>query len=186
MNFSQTAGTYEYAMGTHCFFKESKRPGGVEDECFQEKPPVLHDYYCKTNKVLKMRRIFVEEKETDGGEGLVDGENDNLDHLRVTKTYEEALNQFLKPGEKPPRDVVEITHENDEADPPEVEVDTENADAEVDVLTSVPESQSNDEQTHEMELLTLAMEQIKQKPESDMEFDDDDDDSDPNYKPSTS
>lgn len=98
-------------MGTHCFFNESSRPGGIEDACFQEKPAVLHDYFGKTNKVLKMRRIFVDEKETDGEDGLAEGETENLDHLQVTKTYEEALNQFLKSGEKPPREIIEILNQ---------------------------------------------------------------------------
>lgn len=100
-------------MGTHCFFSESKRPGGVEDACFNEMPSKLYDYFAKTNKVLKMKRIFVEEKESERSE-LAEGEIEDLEHLRISKTYAEALNQFLKPGEQPPRDLTQEQTEQDE------------------------------------------------------------------------
>lgn len=98
------SGNYEYSMGTNCFFTETKRPPGIEDACFQELPTKMYDFFAKTNKVLKMKRIFVEEKETPMNDELADGEIEDLEHLRISKTYDEALNQFLKPGEKPPRD----------------------------------------------------------------------------------
>lgn len=138
-------------MGTHCFFNESSRPGGIEDACFQEKPAVLHDYFGKTNKVLKMRRIFVDEKETDGEDGLAEGETENLDHLQVTKTYEEALNQFLKSGEKPPREIIEI------AEP----TDTEES-------SITLERQPNSERTLEVEMFKLAVEPTEQDSDSDV------------------
>lgn len=99
-------GNYEYSMGTNCFFAESKRATGTEDVCFQELPEKLYEYLAKTNKILKMKRIFVEEKETTASDGLADGEIEDLQHLKISKTYEEALNQFLKPGEKPPREII--------------------------------------------------------------------------------
>lgn len=101
-------------MGTHCFFSESKRPGGVEDVCFEELPKKLYDYYAKTNKVLKMKRIFVEENETETTSETAEGEIEDLEHLRISKTYEEALNQFLKPGEQPPREIVQDAADSDE------------------------------------------------------------------------
>lgn len=101
-------------MGTHCFFTESKRPGGVEDVCFEELPKKLYDYFAKTNKVLKMKRIFVEENETETTAEMADGEIEDLEHLRISKTYEEALNQFLKPGEKPPREIVQDAPDSDD------------------------------------------------------------------------
>lgn len=159
-------------MGTYCFFNESNRPGGIEDACFQEKPAKLHDYFGKTDKVLKMRRIFVEEKETDGNAELADGEVENLDHLKVKKSYEDALNQFLKPGEKPPRDIIEISQNN-----------VESASGSSIVL----ERQQSDEQTLLVEeMCELAMEHSKSKEtetETDMEPDECDDDVDPDFEP---
>lgn len=101
-------------MGTHMFFNESKKPGGLEDPIFQEMPEKLYEYYGKTNKVLKMKRIFVEEKETDRDEALAEGEVENLEHLRISKTYEQALNQFLKAGESAPRQIIESIGDQDE------------------------------------------------------------------------
>lgn len=113
-------GSYEYSMGTNCFFTESRRAGGVEDACFQELPKKLYDFFAKTNKVLKMKRIFVEEKETATTSELAEGEIEDLEHLRISKTYEEALNQFLKLGEKPPR---EIVHSYESSEEPQNEED---------------------------------------------------------------
>ncbi|XP_031633816.1 general transcription factor 3C polypeptide 6 [Contarinia nasturtii] len=126
-------GEYEYSMGTHCFFSESKRPGGIEDACFKEMPSKLYDYFAKTNKVLKMKRIFVEEKESEGSAELAEGEIEDFEHLRISKTYAEALNQFLKPGEQPPRD---LSQEQ----------------AEQDVMAEREEDQTDEEDEHRMEV----------------------------------
>lgn len=101
-------------MGTHCFFSESKKPGGGVDECFQEMPAKLYEYFAKTDKVLKMHRIFVEERETESNSELAEGEIENLEHLRISKTYSEALSQFLKPGEQPPREIAQDSPDTDE------------------------------------------------------------------------
>lgn len=124
-------GGYEYSMGTHCFFTESKRPGGVEDACFQELPKTMYDYFAKTNKVLKMKRIFVKETETEATNSeLAEGEIENLEHLRTSRTYGDALNQFLKNGEKPPRDIQDSQdsqdsneNEDEEDEEPALDVD---------------------------------------------------------------
>lgn len=113
-------------MGTNCFFTESKRPCVAEDACFQELPKKMYDYFAKTNKVLKMKRIFVEEKEADAAiPELADGEIENLEHLRISKTYGDALNQFLKTGEKPPRDIQDSQESQEEVgeEEPELEAD---------------------------------------------------------------
>lgn len=107
-------GSYDYSMGTNCFFTESKRAAGTEDACFQELPTKMYDFFAKTNKVLKMKRIFVEEKETPVDDELADGEIEDLEHLSISKTYDEALNQFLKPGEKPPREIVQSYESSEE------------------------------------------------------------------------
>lgn len=111
------AGSFEYSMGTHCFFQKSKKLGGGEDACFNEMPKKLYEYYAKTNKVLKMKRIFVEEKESEAGAETADSDiESDLEHLRISKTYGEALNQFLKPDEQPPREIVENPQEDSDDD----------------------------------------------------------------------
>lgn len=111
-------------MGTHCFFAESKRPSASEDACFRELPSKMYEYFAKTDKVLKMKRIFVEEKETEASSVLAEGEIENVEHLRISKTYGEALNQFLKPGEQPPREIPNSPeHHDDDEEETQVETD---------------------------------------------------------------
>lgn len=128
-------------MGTHCFFTENKRPGAVEDACFQELPHKMYDYFAKTNKVLKMKRIFVEEKETDPiNSQLAEGEIENLEHLKISKTYGDALNQFLKPGEKPPRDILDSQDSQEEHGEEEMELEGDQISE--NVQTDVPSEES--------------------------------------------
>lgn len=144
-------------MGTHCFFSESKRPGGIEDACFQELPAKLYDYFAKTDKVLKMQRIFVEEKETEANSELAEGEIENLEHLHITKTYSEALNQFLKPGEQPPREIVQDSPDTEEDEEQEPEQETEQEQEpeedenrmEVDEISETPSHETSDAQSYE-------------------------------------
>ncbi|XP_055299881.1 general transcription factor 3C polypeptide 6 [Sitodiplosis mosellana] len=131
-------GAYEYSMGTHCFFSESKRPGGVEDACFQEMPAKLYDYFAKTDKVLRMQRIFVEEKESETDSELAEGEIENLEHLHVSKTYSEALNQFLKPGEEPPREIQDSPDSEEEEQEEETRM-------EVDQISEAPSLEPSEE-----------------------------------------
>lgn len=91
----------------------------------------MYDFYAKTNKVLKMKRIFVEEKETSAEPDLAEGEIEDLAHLHITKTYEEALNQFLKPGEKPPREIVHSYESSEEPQNDEPSEDSETTRAKV-------------------------------------------------------
>lgn len=60
-----------------------------------------------------MKRIFIEEIGAIDEDALIDGQIENLEHLRVTKSYEDALNQFLLPDEKPPRDLSKPTTDDD-------------------------------------------------------------------------
>lgn len=96
------SGTYDYAMGTNVFFAENPKTP-EPDINFKELPSKMYEYFGKTSKVLKMKRIFVEENEKSTGNGAHSLETDNFEHCVVKKTYEEALNQFLKPGAEPPR-----------------------------------------------------------------------------------
>lgn len=70
---------------------------------------------AQSDKVLKMKRIFIEEVGAIDEDELLlaEGQVPNLEHLRVTKSYEEALNQFLLPDEKPPRELPKPMSEED-------------------------------------------------------------------------
>lgn len=90
-------------MGTNVFFSE--KPDTPEpDISFKELPSKMYEYFGKTSKVLKMKRIFVEENEGSAGEGGP-AETETDEQCLVKKTYEEALNQFLEPGQEPPRKI---------------------------------------------------------------------------------
>lgn len=86
-------------MGTNVFFHEVENQSSA-DPNFELVPEKMFDIFCKTNKILKMNRIFVEERETDA-----DHQTHATDDPTVllTKSYGNTLNQFLKPGEEPPR-----------------------------------------------------------------------------------
>lgn len=91
-------GEYENSLGTHVFFEpdKDKKSDPIYSHC--------ESYYkfCeKTNKILKMARVSIKELNTDNT--LEDNDEDNLAQLRVTRTYEQALNLFLEPGRDPPR-----------------------------------------------------------------------------------
>lgn len=97
-------------MATMLFLNENTQPR-EPDPNFQEPPRRIFQYLAQSDKVLKMKRIFIEEiGAVDEDELLLaDGEVANLEHLRVTKSYSEALNQFLGPDEKPPRELLPTT-----------------------------------------------------------------------------
>lgn len=137
------SGSFDYSMGTHCFFSQSNRPGSGEDACFNELPDKIYEYLAKTDKVLKMRRIFVEEKESETNSELVEGEIEDLEHLRITKTYAEALNQFLKPGEQPPREIIQESESDDEEEE-ENKMEVENIE-EMPIILQQPDQQLDEE-----------------------------------------
>lgn len=92
-------------MGTNIFFNACSQP--VEpDPNFREMPEEMFEYFDKTNKVLNMKRIFVEER--DKCQEDVDLP-ELIENLRVTKSYGDALNQFLQPGDEPPREIKDDT-----------------------------------------------------------------------------
>lgn len=113
-----TTGTFEFAMGTNVFFRESDIPASL-DPNYELVPDKMFEYFNHTNKVLKMNRIFIDRKGSDikpdattliASSAQQDEKSDSSDlsgdedgTIKLTKSYAEALNQFLKPGELPPR-----------------------------------------------------------------------------------
>lgn len=104
-------------MGTNVFFKESDIPASG-DPNYELVPEKMFEYFNHTNKVLKMNRIFIDRKGNDikpdttsvtssAQQGEKSDSSDLSDDedgpIKFTKSYSDALNQFLKPGELPPR-----------------------------------------------------------------------------------
>lgn len=88
-------------MGTHLFFERDE--AAPTDELYCK----CREYYrfdSKTNKVLKMSRVLIQDKATDSGvqEKDISGIRGQL---QVQKTYEQALNLFLVPGREQPREI---------------------------------------------------------------------------------
>lgn len=151
-------------MGTNVFFTECDKPPKT-DPNFRELPPKTYKYFTKSNKVLKMNRIFVEEvpkNKSETSERAQESEkkgNEDIEHLRVTKTYEEALNQFLRPGESAPRAIPiasnesttnkptdDVTNEDDHEDEGETmdEGNEDDLDPEMETLTQEIEDEMNE------------------------------------------
>lgn len=116
-------------MATMLFLNENHRPP-EPDPNFHDLPRRMFQYMAQTDKVLKMKRIFIEEVGAIDEDELLlaKGEVANLEHLRVTKTYEEALNQFLLPDEKPPREFPKPTTEGDDSAMAQIDDDDDDDD----------------------------------------------------------
>ena len=65
----------------------------------------LYKYYDKTNKVLRMSRVAITEKNVEETENVETQEDTSK--FAITKTYEEALSLFLHPGRRAPRKIPE-------------------------------------------------------------------------------
>lgn len=90
-------------MGTNLFFTEDNTTV-TGDPNYENVPEKLYQFYCKTNKVLKMNRIFIERKDEANKEsGEENMNNEDTQTFKITKNYADALNQFLGPGESQPR-----------------------------------------------------------------------------------
>lgn len=91
-------------MGTHTFFE--KDPSTPVDELYC-KTDCYYKFAAKTNKVLKMSRVLIQDNATSST--LTEDKNvsDTKEQLEVKNTYEQALNLFLAPGRSAPRKIPE-------------------------------------------------------------------------------
>lgn len=87
-------------MGTNVFFSENPDPPPM-DPNFESIPTTMFKYHSKTDKVLRMERIFITPKQ-DNEEEDEPTETQSDDDV-PQESYLEALNHLLKPGELPPR-----------------------------------------------------------------------------------
>lgn len=101
-------GDYEFATGTKLFFTEFQDPPQTKND-WESDPNskiVPFEYIAKTNKVLKMNRVFITSKE-DLERVNPELDNENTSKYEITTTYAEVLSRFLPPAMEPPRMISE-------------------------------------------------------------------------------
>ncbi|XP_055695438.1 general transcription factor 3C polypeptide 6 [Lutzomyia longipalpis] len=94
-------GEYEDTVGTHLFFEEDT-DHKEQDPLYSRNPKKMYKYMNKTNKVLTMKRIFLESRDDENRVQEEEVPVENSSKYQVTKTYHETLCQLLKPGQEPP------------------------------------------------------------------------------------
>lgn len=87
-------------MGTNLFFTEDTNPSSM-DPNFETIPSTMYKYFTQTDKVLKMERLFVTPNKEIEEDELIETQSD--EDVVPNESYLEALNQFLAPGQLPPR-----------------------------------------------------------------------------------
>ncbi|XP_052863247.1 general transcription factor 3C polypeptide 6 [Anopheles cruzii] len=118
-------GTYDYACGTNVFFEKDRQWTPAADSLFETPVKQMYRYMDKSDKILRMKRIFLTEKvnqqpgersqaRQDDSEVAGDGagassseEEEEIEKYNVSMTYEEALNQHLPEGCSAPRHIPE-------------------------------------------------------------------------------
>ncbi|XP_050071039.1 uncharacterized protein LOC126558990 [Anopheles maculipalpis] len=104
-------GTVDFAFGTNVFFEKDPKATANKDPVFENNIQDLYRYVCDTDKVLRMKRIFVNAKDqpnqgqsatavTSDADSSGDDETPQADMVKyeVNMTYEEALNLHLQEG----------------------------------------------------------------------------------------
>lgn len=89
-------------MGTHVFFEKNELIPVDELYC---KCDSYYQFRAKTNKVLRMSRVLLKEKETEHENVQEKDVTEIKNQLLVQRTYQQALDLFLAPGRKPPRKI---------------------------------------------------------------------------------
>ncbi|XP_055608038.1 uncharacterized protein LOC129756909 [Uranotaenia lowii] len=112
-------GTYDYPLGTNVFLEEDPFEKSKIDPLYGANPDKLYKYAGQSDKMLKMKRIFVKPKEQQPSTATIKEEPGSLpvpateldkvcrftERTLVTRTYEEALNLHLPEGHYPPRHI---------------------------------------------------------------------------------
>jgi len=92
-------------MGTHVFFEKDE---SVAVDPLYCKCESYYKYIDKTNKVMRMTRILAKECCEMQNKSAKDGDDDSeVQLLKTSRTYQEALNLLLPPGKDPPRTIPE-------------------------------------------------------------------------------
>uniref|UniRef100_A0A182N4X0 Transcription factor TFIIIC triple barrel domain-containing protein n=1 Tax=Anopheles dirus TaxID=7168 RepID=A0A182N4X0_9DIPT len=110
-------GTADLAFGTNVFFEKDPERTATLDPVFEANIKDMYRYVGSTDKVLRMKRIFLttpeqeqkeqrEQKEQkQAKEAASDSSGDEEDVCEVNMTYEEALNLHLAEGCGPSRHI---------------------------------------------------------------------------------
>lgn len=102
-------GDYEFATGTKLFMAESEdqqTKNEWESDCNSK--VMAFEYVAKTNKVLKMNRVFIAAKDNpERVKPEPESEHGNTSKYEVTTTYAEVLSRFLPLDMEPPRMISE-------------------------------------------------------------------------------
>uniref|UniRef100_A0A182VQV8 Transcription factor TFIIIC triple barrel domain-containing protein n=1 Tax=Anopheles minimus TaxID=112268 RepID=A0A182VQV8_9DIPT len=120
-------GTADLAFGTNVFFEKDPKATANLDPVFENNIKDLYQYVGSTDKVLRMKRIFLnakdQRKQEQPGAGNAESERDSSEeetpqevatnNCEVNMTYEDALNLHLPEGAVPCRQIAE--HANGEA-----------------------------------------------------------------------
>lgn len=104
-------GTYADALGTNLFFAED--PDRTKSEnIFEHTPAQYYKLVEVADKVIPMKRIFVEPTTNPEEEEEAKAEGSTSEGVRrkftVERSYQEALDRLLKPGQLPPRTVTDV------------------------------------------------------------------------------
>jgi hypothetical protein len=93
-------GESDTSMGTHLFFEKDETAPVDDLYCKCES---YYKYRAKTNKILKMSRVLIKDNATDTKMVQEKDMTGIKQQLKVTRSYEEALNLFLVGGRHAPR-----------------------------------------------------------------------------------
>ncbi|XP_052889983.1 uncharacterized protein LOC128298277 [Anopheles moucheti] len=115
-------GTADLAFGTNVFFEKDPKATATLDPVFENNIKDLYQYVDSTDKVLRMKRIFLNAKDQQKQDQPASGpaaneretsEDEEVSNCEVNMTYEDALNLHLPDGAVPCRSI--STHMNGEA-----------------------------------------------------------------------
>lgn len=115
--FLNFLGTYDYSLGTNIFFTENPKYNEELDPILFKKTKKMFSYMGKSTKVLQMQRIFVQpvKQTNDERKPIPESTTEDIsatskmqkqNRCKLEKSYSEALDQLLLPGEKPPRQLL--------------------------------------------------------------------------------
>ncbi|XP_053671357.1 uncharacterized protein LOC128721612 [Anopheles nili] len=102
--------TPDFAFGTNVFFEKDPQRTAMLDPVFENNIKDMYKYVDKTDKVFRMKRIFLtdkskEKQEPSDQESSSEEQIEDKNKYEVNMTYEAALNQHLPEGCMPPRHI---------------------------------------------------------------------------------
>lgn len=87
-------GSYDFSMGTNLFFGKDNNPPPL-DNLHDVNPTTVHKYIGKSEKILKMHRIFVEDNCNQNESSTEETSQEMRKRFELKMTYGEALNMIV-------------------------------------------------------------------------------------------